>query len=377
MAASDLIEAKISNIMTCVADSAPVMIWITDAKKSVRYFNRDWLEFTGRTLEQELSDDWGAGIHPDDRRVCRDIFDAAFEARREFRLEFRLRRLDGEYIWMMGRGTPLYSSRNRFIGYIGSCVDIHTHKMAESYLRDSLNARDRLFSMASHELRTPLTALYMQLQVLKKTHSTAAGDATTARIDEALNQTKSFAGLIDTMLDATHISTGKLQLNLETFDLSEVLAKIVDDLRGRKEYRGVDIRVQRPEHLNVRLDRPRIKKIIVTLLTNALKFGERKPVTIRLSEDRAVVRICVNDRGSGLTQEARDRISERYEKIEKVAEASGLGLGLILSRQIAEAHHGHISVQSDRHGSTFTVLLPVELHMEEDDAGESYSHSGG
>ena len=114
-----------------MTDNAPVLIWIASQDKLCDYFNKGWLDFTGRSMEQEIGNGWAENIHPEDSQRCLDVYDAAFDARQEFSMEYRLRRFDGEYRWLLGHGVPLYDEQKLFLGYIGSCIDITARKSAE------------------------------------------------------------------------------------------------------------------------------------------------------------------------------------------------------------------------------------------------------
>ena len=114
-----------------MADTAPVMIWVSGPDKLCTFFNKVWLEFTGRTMEQELGNGWVKGVHPDDLDRCMATYSAAFDARRRFRMEYRLRRADGEYRWVLDDGVPRFTPDGSFAGYIGSCIDITEVKRAQ------------------------------------------------------------------------------------------------------------------------------------------------------------------------------------------------------------------------------------------------------
>ncbi len=118
-----------------IADAAPVMIWQSGLDKKCTWFNQRWLEFTGRKLEKELNDGWAESVHPDDLDKCVGTYRDSFDKRKAFEMEYRLRRNDGEYRWILDQGVPLTDSDNNFAGYIGSCVDVTEHREAEAGMR--------------------------------------------------------------------------------------------------------------------------------------------------------------------------------------------------------------------------------------------------
>ena len=120
-----------------VADTAPVLIWMSGTDKLCTYFNKPWLDFTGRSVEQELGNGWAKGVHPDDLLRCLDTYTRSFDGREEFRMEYRLGHRDGEYRWILDIGVPRFNRDGSFAGYIGSVVDISERKMAEERLRES------------------------------------------------------------------------------------------------------------------------------------------------------------------------------------------------------------------------------------------------
>jgi len=117
-----------------LADSSPSLIWMSGTEKLCTFFNQGWLKFTGRSMEQQLGDAWLSGVHPDDRDHCSRLYSASFDARVDFELEYRLRRFDGEYRWLVDIGVPRFESDGTFLGYVGSCIDITDRKTAEESL---------------------------------------------------------------------------------------------------------------------------------------------------------------------------------------------------------------------------------------------------
>src|SRR6266478_1233268 len=114
-----------------MADTAPVMIWLSGPDKLCTFFNKGWLDFTGRKLEQELGNGWADGVHREDFDRCHDIYGNSFDAHQPFTMEYRLRRSDGEYRWVLDSGTPRFAPDGAFLGYIGSCIDITERKQAQ------------------------------------------------------------------------------------------------------------------------------------------------------------------------------------------------------------------------------------------------------
>lgn len=137
-----------------LADNAPVMIWRADTTRACDFFNRPWLAFTGRTLEQELGNGWVEGVHPDDAQHCMTIYSEAFDARREFSMQYRLRRHDGVYRWLLDNGRPYFSADGGFAGYFGSCIDVTDMRETERRLRDTVaRQQNMLQAMKDHEVQ--------------------------------------------------------------------------------------------------------------------------------------------------------------------------------------------------------------------------------
>jgi PAS domain S-box-containing protein len=147
-----------------VADSAPVLIWMAGLDKLCNFFNKPWLEFTGRTMAQEIGNGWAERVHPDDLQRCLEIYTEAFDARQPFVMQYRLRRHDGEYRWISDNGVPRYDAQKNFTGYIGSCVDINELLRKEQALRE-FEERVRLAAKAAHlgvwELDTATNEIWM------------------------------------------------------------------------------------------------------------------------------------------------------------------------------------------------------------------------
>jgi PAS domain S-box-containing protein len=169
----DALRASEARFRT-MADSAPVMIWMSGTDALCHFFNRSWLEFTGRTLEQERGNGWAEGLHPDDAERCMDVYLSAFRERSPFRMDYRLRRADGEFRWLMDSAVPLFTPGGEFTGYIGTCVDVHDRRMEEEREHFLLRAGGVLGASLDYErtlaglarLAVPFLADYASIDVV-------------------------------------------------------------------------------------------------------------------------------------------------------------------------------------------------------------------
>ena len=127
-----------------IADNAPVMIWVSGLDQACTWFNRQWLEYVGKPLDHELGNGWAASVHPDDLESCLHVYRSAFDARQRFSMEYRLRRHDGAWRWVLDIGRPTYAPDETFVGYLGSCVDVTEQKQAKLDLEHALTEVDQL-----------------------------------------------------------------------------------------------------------------------------------------------------------------------------------------------------------------------------------------
>ncbi|GGN02472.1 hypothetical protein GCM10010967_41390 [Dyadobacter beijingensis] len=141
---------------TAIADTAPVLIWLSGPDKRCYFFNKGWLNFTGRTMQEELGDGWAEGVHPDDFDRCLAIYISHFDARKEFSMDYRLRRHDGEYRWISDKGVPRYTATGVFVGYVGGCMDIHDQIMFSEQLEKKVEERTQRLRHSEQFLQSVL-----------------------------------------------------------------------------------------------------------------------------------------------------------------------------------------------------------------------------
>ena len=267
---------------------------------------------------------------------------------------------------------PIRDDSGRLVKFVGSTTDIHEDRIREQrliefqkQLEEAIEARDNFLSIASHELRTPLSSLRLQIEVTcRRIQKLGPGaltpDHLAGFVQQIRSQSERLTKLVDDMLDVSRISLGKLTISREPCDLGEITRAAASFMTPQLEQAGCELVLGPIESINGHWDHFRIEQIIINLLSNAAKYGERKPVHVSLGREngRAVLRVV--DHGLGIAPEHQKRIFEQFERAVPSRKISGLGLGLFIASQIAEGHGGTIRVESaPGQGSTFTVELPV------------------
>ncbi len=243
--------------------------------------------------------------------------------------------------------------------------EISEEKRKEQDLKNAIIARDEFLSLASHELKTPLTSLKLQSQILKKLIGKNESDLfpkdkVIAFSEQTEKQVARLSRLIDDMLDISRIKTGKLSILKEEFNLCDVVKDVLFRMEGQFLASGYELpTLKECSEANGNWDLLRIEQAIMNLLTNAIRYGNKKSVTLNIESRTDVVKLSVTDQGIGIRAEDQEKIFHRFQRVSTTNDISGLGLGLYLTRQIVEAHEGKLSVSSKPgEGSTFTIELP-------------------
>jgi PAS domain S-box-containing protein len=354
-------EARFKNM----ADAAPVLLWMSRTDGLCTFFNQTWLNFTGRSLSEEWGVGWAEGVHFEDFQRCMDTYIDAFNQRQVFEMEYRLRRRDGEFRWILDRGTPRYTPDGTFAGYIGSCVDITERKQLEVDLRQAVRVRDEFLSIASHELRTPLTSLQLRVESLLRRVQDRPDEAlSSGRLVRdaavALDQILHLGNMVNVLLDVSRIGEGRLAFEYQEVDVAALVGEVIERLKGPAADAGCDIRLQTHELPRARWDRFRIEQVVTNLLANAIKYGAGQPVDVALTRAGDRARLVVVDRGPGIAHEHQAQLFERFARFAPARHYGGFGLGLWISREIVRAHGGEIGVRSSPGGgAAFDVELPL------------------
>jgi len=240
----------------------------------------------------------------------------------------------------------------------------------------ALSVRDDFIAIASHELRTPLTSLDLQQQLLELTLESVQGDVISKDIvrkalDITNRQIQKLARLVESMLDLSRINQGLLRTRIEDVDLGALVSDLIAGMSNEITSARTTVDLIVEGKVTGRWDASRVEQVCVNLLTNALKYGERRPVIVRVTRQGANAQVSVRDSGLGIAEVDHERIFQRFERAVSYKHISGLGIGLFIAREIAEAYGGSITVKSEPGcGATFTFEIPLFAARNVTDLGD-------
>ena len=354
-----------------MADKAPVMIWTTGTDGLCNYFSKPWLDFTGKTMEQEVGMGWIQGVHPDDVQGCFDGFLPKFEERKAFRMEYRLRRADGEYRWVMESGVPRYTPGGEFTGYIGSNIDITDLKLAEQErekLRQAqadlahinrVSAMGELAASLAHEIKQPISAAFTDAKTCLKwlereEPGVVEARKAASRIIKDVTRASEIIGRIRSLFK-------KGEAQREPVDVNEIIREMVALLRDEAGKYSILVHTDLADALpNIIADRVQLQQVFMNLMLNAIaalsEMNGARELTIKSQRNpENQLLISVSDNGVGLPPQYEDKIFNAFF----TTRAQGTGMGLSISRSIVESHGGCLwATPNLERGATFRFTLP-------------------
>jgi two-component system, cell cycle sensor histidine kinase and response regulator CckA len=353
-----------------MADTAPVLIWVSGPDKGCIFFNKGWLDFTGRTMQQELGNGWADSVHPDDLDRCWEIYSSSFDARRCFVMEYRLRRADGDYRWVLDNGIPRREPGGVFAGYIGSCVDITDLRRAQeqALARQKLESIGVLAGGIAHDFNNLLAGVLAEAELAAT--ELEQGDSPL----EGLQRIRLAAGRGAEIVRELMIYSGQDKADpVEPVDLSRLVEEMLELLKVSISKHTI-LKTNLPRNLPAVLGRAsQIRQIVMNLIMNASEALGDNGGVIRVRALRAVVpsepgpnspanlppgdylNLEVSDTGVGMTQEVQAKIFDPFFS----TKFAGRGLGLAVVQGIVRDHGGAINlVSAPGQGATFEIFLP-------------------
>ena len=296
-------------------------------------------------MEQELGEGWASGVHADDLEWCLGVYSAAFDARADFKMEYRLRRFDGEYRWIVDYGVPRFDSNGTFCGFIGSCVDITDRKLSETSLLELsgrlIHAQEEERARIARELHDDLSQRMALLQISLE----QVAQDTTGLSSKTRQQLHNIANISTEVSSNLHDLSHHLHpYKLDTLGLVAALGGFCNEfsrqhnLQVRFAYH--DVPGQIPKEVTLCLFR-----IVQEALRNVVKHSGAAEAKVELSGHDDRIDLCISDSGSGFSPE--------HVKAET-------GLGLISMRERLRVVRGHLSVESEpSHGTRIRVGVPL------------------
>lgn len=358
-----------------MADNAPVMIWMADTEKRCTFVNKGWLDFTNRTPEQEMGNGWLDNVHPSDLDRCQQVFASAFEKREPFLMEYRLRRHDGQYCWLLDNGVPRFATEGQFLGYIGSALDVSALKLAEaetSRQRHELAHLSRVATLGelsgslAHELNQPLAIVLSNAQAAQRLLAQPQPDL--AEVREILNDIVSEDRRAGEVIKRLRALLKHGEANLQPLSLEQVAGEVLALMRSDLIDRGVT--VERAFDRGVPAvsgDSVQLQQVLLNLMLNACdamahNTPHERPLRVAVQQVDGFVRLSLQDRGCGLPEGETERIFAPFFTTKR----EGLGMGLAICRSIATAHGGRLTAETSAPpGTTFHLELPaLDTHVE-------------
>lgn len=359
-----------------MADCTPVLIGTSDVEGRGLYFNKVWLTFTGRSLEQEKGLGWLQSFYADDVAPVWQIYSEAVKNVRSFEVQFRLKRNDGEYRWMWAKGAPRLTELGEFVGMIASCIDIHDQKQVfeenlklTSELEQRIEARTRqleavnkeleAFSYSvSHDLRAPLRAIDGFSQIVLEKYQDILDERGKYYLSRVRVNTQEMAKLIDDILQLSRLTRGEMKFE-ENINLSSMAREIATDLQQESPEREVIFKIE--EGLICEGDRVLLKSVLQNLLSNSWKFTSKHPKAViefgQLKERENLI-YFVKDDGAGFDMAYAGKLFGAFQRLHNIADFPGTGVGLATVARIVHRHNGEVWAEAEvEKGATFYFTL--------------------
>ncbi len=370
--ASDLLAAERKRLVESearfrtMADCAPVMLWMSGTDGLWHFFNQGWMDFSGRPLEEELGTGWAEGVHAEDIQRCMTTYLEAFAERRPFRMEYRLRRKDGEYRWILDQGKPRWNrprgggdaegADGEFAGYIGSCIDITEQQTLQAELDTRVRERTaellaanqelEAFSYSvSHDLRAPLRSVDGFCTALLEDYGPRLDAEGRHFLERARAGTQRMATLIDDLLDLSRVT--RASIRRDAIELDVLADGIVTDLRGLNPDRAVTVEIT--PGLRAHGDRHLISLLLVNLLGNAWKFTSKRPdarISVGVESRDGDAAFFVRDNGAGFDMSRAERLFAPFTRLHEPSDFEGTGIGLATVQRIVRRHGGRVWVDA-------------------------------
>ncbi len=336
-----------------LVETLPQMVWVMDVEGKMEYGSKNWKEYSGI---DGVAEAWYYMMHPDEEGNIKEYWNKAYSEGKSYHHEIRLKNKEGIYRWFNSVGEPVLDADKKLIKWVGSLTDIHEQKRGQE-------RKDEFISIASHEMKTPLTTTKAYLQMLER--SLDATDKKALYAKKASQSVNRLEELIGELLDVSKIQLGKLNYTVTTFNFNEMIESTVENLQIITLTHNI-IKTGKVNN-EVKGDKNRLQQVLINLLTNAIKYSPGKhTVFITVEQINEDIKVSVKDNGIGMSDESLKIIFDKYHRLEEHAmHFQGLGIGLFISHEIIDRHHGKLWAESEiGNGSTFYFTIPINSALQ-------------
>ena len=351
-----------------MADNAPIMIWMADAQdrpgyRGCNFFNQQWHDFTGLPLEWTHGRGWLEIVHADDRKLCLEAYQRAFRKMRPFKREYRLRRYDGAFRWVLDSGVPRFTEEGRFLGFIGTCIDITDHKLFEDIREElehvgRLNIAGEMASSLAHELSQPLSAAsnYLDACLRRMEDDNWDRDGLHKAVMHAHAQTERAGAIINHLKNLVR----KQKQERSVQEINALVNDTISFMDYELHHHFIKLSLELSAVPQVLGNRIELEQVLINLIKNAIDSMQSSPrkelrIATRVIESGAVM-VSVRDTGKGIAADELDKVFDPFQTSKK----EGLGLGLAICRSLIENYGGRIWAEQNGHGGTeFNFTLPA------------------
>jgi PAS domain S-box-containing protein len=354
-----------------LVENLPELAWSTRSDGYIDFYSRRWYDYTGSTFEQTEGWGWKSVVRPDMRDAVIEAWKRSLSTGEPFEMEVPMTGANGTVRWFLTRMRPLRDADGNITRWFGVSTDIDEVRRAHvererlvADLQNAIAARDEFLSIAAHELRTPLNVLQLQLEGTSHLIRRRSGPENAkflAKLDVAIRQALHLSTLVDGLLDFSRSALGRLRLDPEQLDLVAIVRDVITKHAQQTQAAGCSLGFEADPEVIGYWDGARLEQVVTHLISNSIKYGNRRPIEVSVTAIDGWARLVVRDHGIGIRPRDLGRVFGRFERAVSSTHYGGLGLGLHIARQIVEAHGGTIDVASELgEGATFTVNLRMQ-----------------
>jgi PAS domain S-box-containing protein len=339
-----------------LADSMPQQVWTATPEGKLDYINQQTIHYFKISKEKIIGDGWQDLVHPDELPQVIQKWKSSLSTGNVYEVEFRLQKgRNKEYRWHLGRALPITDNNGSVTKWYGTNTDIDERKKLEAH-------KDEFIGIASHELKTPVTSIKAYTQLLDLRFQKAEDIQSSELVQKMDGQLNKLTTLINDLLDVTKIESGRILFQTGYFDINELIEEITGEMQLTTSKHTIHKKLGKA--ISLFGDRDRIGQVLTNFISNAIKYSPQADKIIiksTLSTDKFI--ISVQDFGVGIPESMKEKVFERFYRVEREKQDTfaGLGLGLYISSEIVKRHNGQVWVESEEgKGSTFYFSLPLK-----------------